>query len=229
MRIFAIADAHLSRAQPKPMTIFGDNWQGHPEVFFERWQETIKPDDLVLIPGDISWAMTLEDALLDLNDIHNLAGTKVMLRGNHDYWWSAIGKVRNALPASIYALQNDAVQIGDTVIAGTRGWNCPGSYDFKEQDEKVYKREVARLELSLKAAKKYENAKRLIIMLHYPPTNPKLERSGFTDLLLEAKPDAVVFGHIHGETQDFTLPVIGDAEVHFVAADALRFYPKRIF
>jgi len=229
MRIFAIADAHLSRAKPKPMTIFGEGWQGHPGVFFERWQDTIQEDDLVLIPGDISWAMSLEDAMQDLNDIADLPGTKVLLRGNHDYWWASIGKLRQALPPKMHAIQNDAIQIGDTVIAGTRGWNCPGSYDFKEQDNKVYEREIKRLDLSLKAASHFDTAKRFIVMMHYPPSNQKLEPSGFTDLLLAAKPDAVVFGHVHGETKDMPLPNLGEIAVHFVAADALCFTPKQIF
>jgi len=227
MRFFAIADLHLSNANPKPMDIFGGNWQGHPEIIFERWQATIQEDDVVLIPGDISWAMTLNDALLDLNDIDAVPGTKVILRGNHDYWWSSVSKVRSHLPKSIYALQNDALLLGDTVIAGARGWSCPGSYDFKENDHKLYNREANRLKLSLEAAKQYDKEK-LIVMMHYPPANPKLEPSLFTDILLEAKPDIVVFGHIHGESQAMSLPDLGATKVHFVAADALEFYPKQI-
>jgi predicted phosphohydrolase len=227
MRIFAIADLHLSKAQPKPMDVFGGNWQGHPQIIFERWQESIQKDDLVLIPGDISWAMNLDEALEDLKDVAALPGKKVLLRGNHDYWWSAIGKLRQSLPKDMYALQNDALVFDDVVIAGARGWNCPGSYDFSEQDLKIYQREVSRLKLSLEAARAYPD-KKLIVMMHFPPTNPKLEPSGFTELLLKAKPSALVFGHIHGENQMMPLPNLGETKVHFVAADALEFYPKRI-
>ncbi|MGL4612140.1 MAG: metallophosphoesterase [Trueperaceae bacterium] len=226
MRVFAIADPHLSRAQPKPMNIFGGNWEGHPEVFFERWREIVHEDDLVLIPGDISWAMKLEDALLDLNDIAALPGKKVILRGNHDYWWSAIGKVRNALPHHMYALQNDALCLDNIVIAGTRGWTCPGTYGFTEEDQKIYVREVERLKLSLEAARKLKGEK-FVVMLHFPPTNVRLEPSGFTDLILKAKPDALLFGHLHGEK--VSLPNLGNIAVHFVAADALKFTPKQIF
>ena len=218
MRVFAIADPHLSKAQPKPMDIFGGNWQGHPEVFFERWRETVHNEDLVLIPGDISWAMRLEDALLDLNDIAALPGKKVLLRGNHDYWWSAIGKVRKILPETMYALQNDALCIDGVVT-------CPGGYEFTEDDQKIYIREVERLNLSLQAAKKLKG-KKFLVMLHYPPTNFRLEPSGFTELILKAKPDAVVFGHLHGEK--VTLPKLEGIAVHFVAADALGFRPKQI-
>jgi uncharacterized protein len=226
MRVFAIADPHLSKAQPKPMDIFGGNWQGHPEVFFERWREVVQEDDLVLVPGDISWAMRLEEAMFDLNDIAALPGKKVILRGNHDYWWASISKIRKALSECMYAVQNDAVSLGGVVIAGTRGWICPGTYDFSDEDQKIYTREVERLRLSLQAAKKLKGDK-FVVMLHYPPTNVRLEPSGFTELIQKAKPDALVFGHLHGEK--VTLPKLENIAVHFVAADALGFRPKLIF
>ncbi len=226
MRVFAIADPHLSKARPKPMDIFGGNWQGHPEVFFERWREVVEDDDIVLIPGDISWAMRLEEALLDLTDIAALPGKKVILRGNHDYWWAGVSKVRKSLPERMYAVQNDALCLDDVVIAGTRGWICPGTYDFTEDDQKIYTREVERLKLSLESARKLKGDK-FVVMLHFPPTNVRLEPSGFTELILKAKPDALVFGHIHGEK--VTLPKLGETAVHFVAADALGFGPKLIF
>ncbi len=227
MRVFALADPHLSRAAPKPMDVFGPHWAGHPERLFERWRETVSENDLVLVPGDISWAMTLEDALLDLQDLAALPGTKILSRGNHDYWWPAIGKLRAALPTGILALQNDALKVGPVVVAGTRGWTSPGGFGT-EQDEKIYAREVERLKLSLKAAAKLQG-ERFVVMLHYPPTNARLEPSPMTDMLLEAAPDAVVFGHVHGETADAALPDLGDIAVHFVAADALGFTPKLVF
>ena len=211
------------------MDIFGGNWAGHPEVLFERWLETVDEDDLVLLPGDISWAMHLEDALTDLRDIAALPGTKVLLRGNHDYWWSSISKLRAALPERMYAVQNDAVKVGNVVVAGSRGWTVPGSFDFSKQDAKIYTREVERLRLSLNAAeKKKVEGDKLIVMLHYPPTNARLEPSEVTELLKEAQPDAVVFGHLHGAGSDLPLPDLGETEVHFVAADALEFRPKLI-
>jgi uncharacterized protein len=186
MRVFAIADPHLSKAQPKPMNIFGGNWQGHPDVFFERWREVVQDDDIVLVPGDISWAMRLEEALLDLNDIAALPGKKIILRGNHDYWWASIGKVRKNLPETMYAVQNDALCLDGVVIAGTRGWICPGTYGFTEEDQKIYVREVERLNLSLQVAKKLKGDK-FVVMLHYPPTNVRLEPSGFTELIQNSR------------------------------------------
>lgn len=225
MRIFAIADPHLSRADPKPMDVFGGNWEGHPDAFFEGWREVVRDGDLVLIPGDISWAMKLDEALLDLRDIAELPGEKVLLRGNHDYWWPSISKLRAALPAGMYAVQNDALRLGDVTIAGTRGWVCPGGHGFSEQDEKIYQRELERLRLSLSEAKKLGGEK-LIVMLHYPPTNVRLEPSGFTDILLKHAPDVLVFGHLHGD--DRVIRELGDIDVRFVAADALRFRPELV-
>lgn len=156
MRLFAIADPHLSRADPKPMTIFGPSWEGHPDAFFQGWREVVGEHDIVLVPGDVSWAMRLEEAMLDLRDIADLPGRKVLLRGNHDYWWPSISKLRRALPAGMYAVQNDALALDGVVIAGARGWICPGSHGFGEQDEKIYRREVERLRLSLQAAARLE-------------------------------------------------------------------------
>lgn len=227
MRIFAIADPHLSKRADKPMAVFGGNWEGHPELFFERWRDTVGEDDMVLVPGDISWAMRLEEALADLEDLARLPGKKVLLRGNHDYWWPSISKLRSALPAGMYAIQNDALALDGVVIAGTRGWVCPDSFEFSAEDEKIYRRELERLRLSLEAAAKLSGRLR-IAMLHFPPTNARLEPSGFTELLEAYPVDIVVFGHVHGERADMPLPKIGRAQVHFVAADALAFRPALI-
>jgi predicted phosphohydrolase len=227
MRVFAIADPHLSRAEPKPMDIFGPGWEGHPQEFFAGWREVVGEEDLVLIPGDLSWALKLEDALLDLRDIAELPGRKVILRGNHDYWWPSVSKLRSALPDGMHAIQNDAMVVDGVLLAGTRGWVCPGSHGFSEQDEKIYRREVERLRLSLQAASKLEGDA-FIVMMHFPPVNSRLEPSAFTDLLLEASPDALVFGHVHGEPAEKVVPDLPGIDVHFVAADALGFRPALV-
>ena len=133
MRIFAIGDPHLSLDSDKPMDIFGPKWGHHAERIAEAWHETVSEEDLVLVPGDISWAMHLKNAAADLKFIGDLPGRKVILRGNHDYWWDSLSKVRSALPPSMYALQNDALVIGGIAIAGSRGWTCPGSLNFDAQ------------------------------------------------------------------------------------------------
>ena len=208
------------------MDIFGPGWTGHPEAFFDGWRRVVREDDLVLVPGDLSWAMRLERALSDLEDIAALPGTKVILRGNHDYWWPSIGKLRATLPPSMYAVQNDALRFGSVIVAGTRGWTCPGSHEFSEHDAKVYRRELARLDLSLaRAAELRRPRDRTVVMLHFPPTNPRLEPSGFTERIQAFGPDALVFGHVHGGREQ-VLSRLGDVAVDFVAADALAFEPK---
>lgn len=209
------------------MTIFGPAWEGHPETFFTGWREVVGPQDLVLVPGDLSWALRLEDALPDLRDIAELPGRKVILRGNHDYWWPSISKLRAVLPEGMLAVQNDAVEVGGVVVAGTRGWICPGSHGFSEQDEKIYNRELERLKLSLAAARELAGDA-FIVMLHFPPVNSRLEPSGFTELLLEAQPDALVFGHVHGDPSEPVAPALPGIDVHFVAADAIDFRPRLI-
>lgn len=226
MRLFAIADPHLSRVDPKPMDIFGPGWDGHPEAFFDGWRSVVGDDDVVLVPGDLSWAMRLDDALVDLRDIADLPGRKVILRGNHDYWWPSISKLRKVLPDGMVAIQNDAVVVDGVVIAGTRGWICPGSHGFSAEDERIYRREAERLRLSLQAAGKLEGAYR-VVMLHFPPTNSRLEPSLFTEAITAAAPDALIFGHVHGDSEAVLRSLDGIA-VHFVAADALRFVPRLI-
>lgn len=205
------------------MTVFGSAWADHPKAFFEGWRRVVRDDDLVLVPGDVSWAMRLEEARADLDAIADLPGTKVLLRGNHDYWWPSIGKLRAALPERMHAVQNDAVRFGDVVVGGTRGWLCPGAHGFGEHDRKIYEREVARLRLSLEAMARSGPAFR-VAMLHFPPTNVRGEPSGFTEALAEAAPDVVVFGHVHGDAA-VPLPDLGATRVCFVAADRVGFEP----
>ena len=200
MNIYAISDLHLSLTADKPMDIFGGNWEGHFEKIKSDWLERVLPDDIVLISGDISWAMKLEDALVDLRALKGLPGKKVFIRGNHDYWWNGITKLRDSAPdESFYFLQTDAVKIGEYVIVGSRGWTCPGSADYTEQDQKLYLREAERFRLAFKDADKLaEEGDKKIAMIHFPPFNVKKEDTLFTSLFEENKVEKVVFGHIHG-------------------------------
>ena len=150
-RIFAIADLHLPGEKDKSMDIFGPHWEGHFEKIKADWALKVDDEDIVLIPGDISWAMTLEGALEDLFSIGELPGYKVLLRGNHDYWWSSISKLRSVLPDKMYAVQNDALLIGDYVICGSRGWAITEG-ETAEADKKIYERELMRMEMSLNRA-----------------------------------------------------------------------------
>ena len=154
MKIYAISDLHISINNEKPMDVFGGKWVGYLEKIISDWKEKVCDDDLVLIGGDISWAMKIEDAKQDIELLKDLKGKKIFIKGNHDYWWSGISKVRDILPKNCYALQNDSIKIDNVIICGSRCWAVPGSPDFKEQDMKLYLRETERLRLSLKDAQK---------------------------------------------------------------------------
>ncbi len=200
MNVYAISDLHLSTTSEKPMDIFGNNWEGHFEKIKSDWLATVKEEDIVLIAGDVSWAMKMEDALLDLRLLASLPGKKVFIRGNHDYWWNGITKLRDSAPnESFYFLQTDAVKIGKFVIVGSRGWTCPGSSDYTEQDQKLYLREGERFRLALLDGEKlYEEGDKKLVMIHYPPFNLKQEDTLFTRQFEKCGVEKVVFGHIHG-------------------------------
>ncbi len=200
MKVFAISDLHLSGENPKPMDIFGGAWDNYIEKIKASWDECVEDGDVVLISGDISWAMGLEEAKKDLSFIGSLKGKKVIIRGNHDYWWKSISAVRNALPAGVYAVQNDAVKTGNVIVCGSRGWTTPEKEHATADDKKIYEREIIRMEMSLKTAEKMkgENDK-IVVMTHYPPFNSRIERSPFVEMFSGFKVDAVVYGHLHGK------------------------------
>lgn len=226
MRIYAIADLHLSLTTDKPMDVFGEAWRGHAEKLEQNWRETVSRGDLVLVPGDISWAMQLEAALPDLSFVGRLPGRKILLKGNHDYWWSAIGRVRAALPEGMRALQNDAVAENGAAICGSRGWLCPGGANFTQEDEKIYLRELDRLSLSIRALP--EDGMR-IAMMHFPPFCERDRASGFTERLEAAGVKIAVYGHLHGDANKYAFE--GEKNgifYHCVAADKLDFTPKLI-
>ena len=197
MSIFAIADLHLPGGDIKPMDIFGAHWADHFERISQDWRSRVKDDDIVLLPGDISWAMSLPDAIPDLKAIGELPGKKVLLRGNHDYWWSSISRVRDALPENMYAVQNDCVCIDDTVICGTRGWNLPGEQTTAD-DMKIYQRELLRLNMTLTQARRMAADRPIVCMMHFPPLTEAVRDSGFVELLQQFGISDVVYGHLHG-------------------------------
>ncbi len=200
MKIFSISDLHLSGLSDKPMDVFGSSWEGHFEKIKADWQQRVSNEDIVLICGDISWGTTLEEGLYDLNCLKGLNGKKVFIRGNHDYWWNGITKLRNAAPdESFYFLQNDCVKFDDVVICGSRGWTCPGSADFTEDDMRLYKREAERFKLCFAQVDNVrESGDKLLVMVHYPPFSPKSPETEFTKLFEEHAADKVIFGHVHG-------------------------------
>ena len=199
MKFFAISDLHICSAGTKPMDIFGSRWENYLEKIFDDWNEKVSDDDVVLMSGDMSWAMNLPEALVDLSILYPLKGKKVIIRGNHDYWWKSISKIRNSLPEGFYALQNDCVKFGNTIICGARGWCVDGSPDFKEQDRKIYLRETERLKLSFASVNKIKDAgDKVVALVHYPPFNVKREDTLFTEIFEQNGVDSVVYGHLHG-------------------------------
>ena len=200
MKIYAISDLHISTNTDKPMDVFGGNWVGYLDKIKADWQEKVSADDIVLISGDISWAMNIEDAKPDLDFFKDLNGKKIFIKGNHDFWWSGIGKVRDIMPENCFALQNDSIRFDGVVICGSRGWAVPGSPDFDEKDRKIYARETERFKLSLKSAEKLmQEGDKLIAMIHYPPFNVKRENSAFTEIFEEFNVHSVIYGHLHGK------------------------------
>jgi len=201
MRIYAISDLHISADGNKPMDVFGGNWVDYINRIREDWISKVNDEDLVLIGGDISWAMNIDDAKNDVLTFSDLKGRKVIIKGNHDYWWSGIGKVRDMLPENFFALQNDCIKFGNVIICGSRCWTVPGCNDFTEQDMKIYLREAERLKLSFKAVEKIrEEGDKVIALIHYPPFNVKRETSLFTEIFENNRVDCVVYGHLHGKS-----------------------------
>lgn len=204
MKIFSISDLHLSVNSNKPMDVFGPVWEGAFEKIKQDWQNKVSENDVVLLCGDLSWAMKLEDAIEDINLLNTLNGKKIILKGNHDYWWQGITSLRSVLPMNFYAIQNDALKIENVVFCGTRGWVIPEGKQNSVDNLRLYKREVERLKLTLSSTKKLRNDGDLLVcMMHYPPFLQNLEDTEFTKLLEEYKVDIVVFGHIHANLMGY--------------------------
>ncbi|MFP4697536.1 MAG: metallophosphoesterase [Eubacteriales bacterium] len=229
MSIYSIGDLHLSLSMDKPMDVFGKQWENHVSKIESAWVKTITKDDIVLVSGDTSWAVKFKEAEKDLKYLQDLPGKKLLIKGNHDYWWQSIKKMQGVY-SDINFIQNNSFIYNDNIgICGTRGWVCPGSKFYsKEKDEKIYLREVNRLRLSLQSLPSH--IKEIIAVLHYPPTNENLERSGFIELIEEYSVKHVIYGHLHGE-ESFDLSIKGqynDIKYHLVSADYLDFNPKLI-
>ena len=199
MKIYSISDLHLDINNTKPMDIFGPVWHDYLDKIVTDWNEKVTDEDVVILAGDYSWAMKLDDVVADFDFLNKLKGTKIMIRGNHDYWWSSLSRVREKLPPKTYALQNDAIKIGNHIFCGNRGWIIPEGKYNTDENKKIYAREVIRLELSLKNAKKLQtNNEEIVFITHFPPFNNLVEPSEYTRMLEEYGVSKVVFGHLHG-------------------------------
>lgn len=202
MKVFAVSDPHLSFTAEKPMSIFGAVWENHWEAIAADWLEKVGEDDIVLLPGDISWGMTTDEARKDLETIGAMPGKKIYVKGNHDYWWGSLSKIRGILPEGSYCIQNDALKFGKFIFCGSRGWSVPEiGVKPNPNDEKLLRREQLRLELSLKAAEKLATGDPQEIkigMMHFPPFDSRMSSTPFTDLFAKYGVKKVVYGHLHG-------------------------------
>jgi predicted phosphohydrolase len=226
--IYAIADLHLGFGINKPMDKFGEDWIDHAEKIKVNWLSTVKNEDTVLVVGDISWAMHLKDAMPDFEWLDSLTGKKIVYPGNHDYWWETSKKL-NALPLNtITFIKHGFVVVEGIPICGSRGWFCPGDIPMSAEDDKVYKRELQRVESALKQAVLAGCNEGIVLALHYPPTNIKLESSGFTDLIDLYGVNKVIFGHLHDDNQARLKGWVNGAEYQLISSNIIGFCPVRI-
>lgn len=233
MAVYAISDLHLSYGVNKPMDIFGERWTNYMDRLKNNWEKTVENDDYVLIPGDISWATYLEQAIKDFEFIDNLPGRKIISKGNHDYWWTTMSKLNKFLEENnfktIEFMHNNSYNIQDFIVCGTRGWKCPGDDGFNQEDKKIYERELNRLELSLSKAKCSTDNEKIIVIMHYPPFNSSQEPSEFVEIMREYNVKKCLYGHLHGNS--FNSAVEGNVEgIEFklVSSDYLNFIPFNI-
>ncbi|CDZ80762.1 putative phosphoesterase [Candidatus Rubidus massiliensis] len=254
MTIWAIADIHLAISTPqKTMEVFGPSWKSYHQKIQDNWNDLVSPNDLVLIAGDISWAMRIEEAKIDLDWIHALPGTKVMIKGNHDYWWGSLNKLQQILPPSIHLIQNNSFFWNGVAIGGARLWDSneynfdkiiefqetPASVVIHEESkedpkttEKIFMRELGRLETSLKSMD--PRARQKIVMTHYPPIsfweNDKEPNASQVSRLLEKyKVNACIFGHLHAVKKNLhPFHTKNGVEYIFVAGDYLDFKPVKV-
>lgn len=249
MRVWALADLHLSFGVPdKQMDVFGERWSRWTEKIEANWRSHIAAEDLVLIPGDISWGKEVEEARPDLEWLDRLPGTKVLIKGNHDYWWNSLNKVQKILPPSMHLVQNNVFHWHGIGVGGSRLWDTP-EYSFDdyipyienpqvqsltswEQDpkesKKIFDRELMRLEMSLKEFKPYDKVR--VVMTHYPPIAANLASSEASKLLEKYQVNICVFGHLHNVNLD--VPMFGNKNgirYILVAGDYVDFMPIMIY
>lgn len=230
MALYSIADLHLPLGIDKPMDIFGAAWSNYVERLADNWQSKIKENDMVIMPGDFSWATYLEQSYKDFEFLNKLNGRKILLKGNHDYWWTTMNKLKEFIEKNnfrdIYFLQNNSFVYEDAAICGTRGWLYPAWDSFKEDDRKIFDREVLRLELSLNSAKDYRE---IYVFTHYPPRSTKLESNEFVEMMEKYPVTKCIYGHLHSASHKNAVEgLINGIEYKLVSSDYLQFDPVLI-
>lgn len=228
MAIYTIGDLHLSFGNPKPMGIFGENWENHEEKIKEDWMLKVKDEDTVIHPGDFSWAMHLKDTYKDFEFLCSLPGKKILMKGNHEYWWTTVTNMKKYLKENDFEnidfLQTNSIEVENKIICGSRGWTL--HHLDSENSKKILAREEIRLELSVKDAisKNIDGNKEIIVFMHYPPIIKEKLDTGFSKILKKYNIQRCYYAHLHGKS-------IGEAvegnidgiEYRLVSADGLNF------
>ena len=238
MALYTIADLHLSSVTDKPMDIFGARWTEHTKKIIDRWSALVTDSDTVVIPGDVSWGMTLLEAAEDFKIIDALPGKKIISKGNHDYWWTTVAKMKRFLDdigvTTVDFLFNNAFLMPDCVICGSRGWYIeeklqatPDPTDY----EKIVNRECMRLETSLLAGKSLSGDKALpmVVFLHFPPVFGDFVCRPLIDVMKKYGVEKCYYGHIHGNYYVPHATVYDGINLSIISADYLNFTPQRVF
>lgn len=225
MAIYVIADLHLSFSQNKPMSIFGENWECHSEKIKNNWISKVKPEDTVVLPGDFSWAMHLTETYKDFEYLNSLPGKKLLLKGNHDYWWTTITNMKKFLKENNFEnidfIYNNSYLVENKILTGTRGWSLLDS----ENSNKMINRESIRLKLSIEdGIQKYGKDKEIIVFMHYPPISYLNKNSEFVKILRQYNIKQCYYGHLHGKShQDAVEENIDGIDYKLVSADYIDF------
>ena len=227
MAIYTIADLHLSFNTDKPMNIFGQNWQDYEEKIKADWISKVNENDLVVLPGDFSWSTYLEETSKDFEYINNLPGKKILLKGNHDYWWTTVTSMRKYLKENNFEnidfLYNNSYEFDNKILVGTKGWTL--SED--QEDIRLTQREVARLELSIKdGISKFGDDKELIVFMHYPPVTKSYMNTKYMEVMKKYNVKRCYYGHLHGKSIKYAFNGEFNGVKHkLISADALEFCP----
>ena len=204
MALYTISDLHLPLGVNKPMDIFSSEWDNYVNRLAVNWQNTVKPDDYVVLAGDFSWATYIEQAKPDFDFLNNLNGIKFLLKGNHDYWWTTKKKLDEFITknnfSDIHFIQNNSYLYKDIAICGSRLWQYPEGANETEENVRIYNREICRLELSLNEAMKL-SSKEIILFTHYPPITQSKTYNAFTELISKYPVSDCIYGHLHAASQ----------------------------
>lgn len=236
MSVYAMSDLHLALSADKPMDVFGGRWNDYMERIMDNWNSLVSDEDTVLIGGDVSWAMYLGECKADFDYIEALNGTKIISKGNHDYWWESITKLNKYLAdggyKSIHFLHNNSYIVQDYGICGARGWTIPGSDSFKADDLRLYERELGRLELSAQDMDRHLQGRDLVrvAMLHYPPVDKDgVVDPGFADVMQRYGISLCLYGHLHSHAAAGAFNgVVGGTEYRLVSSDYMNFIPYKL-